>query len=210
MGKEDHALRLDCRSLEYEYIPLRLQSYKILLLNTNVKHSLAASAYNTRRNECAGALSLVQQHHPELRSLRDVTEQMLRQYVLPLNKILYQRASYVVQENQRLQQACDCLKQSELAALGQLMLLTHEGLSKQYEVSCDQLDWLVDQVRNEPAVLGARLMGGGFGGCTINLVREDAVTPLLEKLKPAYQKAFGLPLDHYLAGIAPGVSLVTQ
>jgi galactokinase len=208
MGKKDHVIKLDCLSLEYEYLPLQLQGYKVLLLNTNVKHSLAGSEYNLRRQECEAAVQLIQPHHPEVRSLRHVTEAMLDQYVGPLHPLTDKRSRYVVQEIQRLQQACQALQQGDVKKLGRLMFETHEGLSRMYEVSCRELDWLVDQVKDNEAVLGARMMGGGFGGCTINLVKEDQIEPLLATLTPAYESAMQLPLTHYIATIDNGTEII--
>lgn len=210
MGKKDHVIKLDCRSLEYEYVPFKLDGIKVLLLNTNVKHSLASSAYNTRRRECEDAVRWVSAHIPGVKSLRDVSEKMLDQYVAPKNKTIDRRARFVVQEIARLQAVCEDLKKNDLPALGRKMFATHEGLGKLYEVSCPELDWLVDHVRNNPSMMGARMMGGGFGGCTINLVKEDAIADLVAKLKPAYEKEMKLPLTYYIASIEDGTGLIDQ
>ncbi len=207
-GKKDHVIKLDCRSLEYEYVPLKLEGIKILLLNTNVKHSLASSAYNTRRQECERGVALVKEHHPEVHSLRDVTPQMLEQYVDPADPVVYRRCKYVVEENLRLLAACEDLKNGHVEALGQKMFQTHYGLSKEYEVSCPELDFLVDYVKDHPAVLGARMMGGGFGGCTINLVKEEAIDELVGGISRAYTAQMNLPLTHYEAVIEDGTSLM--
>ncbi|HVE61797.1 MAG TPA: galactokinase, partial [Chitinophagaceae bacterium] len=178
-GKKDNALKLDCRSLDFEYIPLKMEGIKILLLNTNVEHSLASSEYNTRRQQCERGVEYVKAHHPEVKSLRDITIEMLDRFVAPKDDLIYRRCKYVIEENIRLLAACDDLKKGNIAALGKKMFQTHEGLSKQYEVSCKELDFLVTYVKNNPAVLGARMMGGGFGGCTINLVKEEAIHNLI-------------------------------
>jgi galactokinase len=175
MGKANQVIKLDCRSLEYEYVPFKLDGIKILLLNTNVKHSLASSEYNTRRLECMQAVEMIQAYHPEVQSLRDATVEMLDQYVLPFNDLVYQRSRFVVDEMERLNQACQFLQDDNIPALGNCMFKTHDGLSRQYEVSCKELDYLVDFVRSRKEVIGARMMGGGFGGCTINLVQEDKI-----------------------------------
>lgn len=208
MGQKDHLIKIDCRSLDYEYIPLKLEGYKVLLLNTNVKHSLASSEYNQRRQECEAAVQLIQQHHPEVTSLRHATEAMLDEYVAPVNELAARRSRYVVQEIQRLQDACTALQQGEVARLGRLMYQTHQGLSNLYAVSCPELDWLVHQVKDNPAVLGARMMGGGFGGCTINLVQEAAIPSLLAALAPAYEQAMQLPLTWYIAAIDNGTEVL--
>lgn len=208
MGKKNHVIRLDCRSLEYEYEPFDLGNIKVLLLNTNVKHSLASSEYNTRRKECETAVEWSRQHVQGVTSLRNVTTAMLDQYVLPQDPVVDRRARYVLQEIDRLLTGCEDLKKGDLKSLGNKMFATHDGLSKMYQVSCKELDWLVDQVRNNDAVIGARMMGGGFGGCTINLVREKAIEPLLNTLKPAYENEMGLPLTGYVATIENGTEIV--
>lgn len=208
MGRKDHVIRLDCRSLEYQYVPLQLEGLKIVLFNTNVKHSLASSAYNTRREECQQAVSWINEFETQVESLRDVNLSMLDQYVRPRNELIDDRSRFVVLEIDRLLNACKDLEQGDIGALGQKMLATHDGLSKMYEVSCRELDWLVDEVRDNPDVLGARMMGGGFGGCTINLVREEAVEELTQKVSMAYEKVMGLPLTTYIATIGDGTAVI--
>lgn len=209
MGKRDHVIKLDCRSLEHQYVPFRLDGIKILLLNTNVKHSLASSEYNTRRQECEQAVTWIKEHHPEVHSLRDATEMMLDEYVLPKDALIDMRSRFVVQEINRLQQGCADLEKGDIEALGKKMFATHDGLSNMYAVSCKELDYLVDFVRNNDAVIGARMMGGGFGGCTINLVKENAIDELIELLKPAYEKEMGLPLTYYIASIENGTEIIS-
>src|SRR5688572_478521 len=157
-GKKDHVIKLDCRSLEYEYVPLDLKGIKILLLNTNVKHSLASSEYNTRRQQCEQGVAWVKEKHPEVKSLRNVTMEMLHKHVAAKDEIIFKRCKYVIEENIRLLEGCEDLKEGNVEALGKKMFRTHEGLSKEYEVSCKELDYLVDHVKNNPAVLGARMM----------------------------------------------------
>ncbi len=207
-SRADHAIQLDCRSLEYQYVPLRMEGVKILLFNSNVSHSLASSEYNTRRQQCEHGVALVRAHRPEIRSLRDVSPEMLQEHVLPKDELIYKRCKYVLEENHRLLAACDDLKKGDIAALGQKMFRTHEGLSREYEVSCRELDWLVHYVRHETAVLGARMMGGGFGGCSINLVKEDAADALTEKVSTQYRLATGLTLSVYAVQIADGAGKI--
>ncbi|HMG81533.1 MAG TPA: galactokinase, partial [Ferruginibacter sp.] len=210
LGKKDHVIKLDCRSMQYEYEPLVLKGIKIVLFNTNVKHSLASSEYNTRRHECAAGVELVQQKVEGVNSLRDITPKMLRQYVEPADRKLYERCKYVVEENIRLQEACDALKKGDLAVVGNKMFASHDGLSNEYEVSCKELDFLVDHVRNIPQVLGARMMGGGFGGCTINLVKEEYVEELITNISDAYAKDMGKELTTYIASTSDGASVIHQ
>lgn len=204
MGKKDHVIKLDCRSMEYEYVPFKLEGIKVLLLNTNVKHSLASSEYNTRRKECETAVEWVSKHVQGVKSLRNVTEKMLNDYVLPKDKLIDKRSRYVVQEISRLVEGCSDLQKGDLVALGKKMFETHDGLSTMYEVSCKELDWLVNKVRNNANVIGARMMGGGFGGCTINLVKEEAIDEIISTLKPDYEIEMGLPLTWYAASIDNG------
>lgn len=209
MGKKDHVIRLDCRSMEYQYEPFKLEGYKIVLFNTNVKHSLASSEYNTRRQECAQAVEQIRQYETAVLSLRDVTESMLDKYVKPKNELIDRRSRYVVQEIERLLTGCLDLRNGDIPALGKKMFETHYGLSEMYQVSCKELDWLVSFVKHNPNVMGARMMGGGFGGCTINLVKEDAIEVLIESLKPAYEKAMNLPLTYYIASIENGTEIIS-
>lgn len=207
-GKADHVIKLDCQTLEYEYIPLKLEGYKLLLLNTNVKHSLASTEYNTRRQQCEAGVAMVREHHPEVKSLRDVSMDMLRKYVEPKDRLIFTRCKYVVEEKERLLTGCEDLKNGNIHSLGKKMFQTHDGLSREYEVSCKELDFLVDAVRNNPAVLGARMMGGGFGGCTINIVKDDAIDQLLKEIGPTYQKKMGLEMTNYVAQIENGTTIL--
>jgi galactokinase len=178
------------------------------LLNTNVKHSLASTEYNTRRQQCEEGVDLVKAHHPEVNTLRDVTLQMLDQYVADINPLVYKRCKYVVEENERLLAACEDLKKGDIQAMGEKMYRSHDGLSKEYEVSCKELDFLVAAVRNNTDVLGARMMGGGFGGCTINIVKEGAIKELIDKLSIAYKNEMNLELTAYIAETDDGSSRI--
>ena len=207
-GKKDNVIKLDCRSLEYEYKPFKLEGYKIVLFNTNVKHSLSSSEYNTRRKQCEQGVAWVKEHHPNVTALRDVDMNMLRKYVLPKDEVIFKRCKYVVEEIDRLLTGCDDLERGDIKGLGQKMFRTHEGLSKEYEVSCVELDFLVDAVKDNQDVLGARMMGGGFGGCTINIIKDEAIENLQEKLSKEYTKAMGLELTTYIAQIENGTGRV--
>lgn len=207
-GKRNHVIKLDCRSLEYQYEPLNLDGYKVVLFDTNVKHTLASSQYNVRRQQCETGVNLVQQQVPGINSLRDVDMSMLNKYVQSVNTEVYNRCRFVVEEVERLQEGCIDLEKNDIEAFGKKMFATHEGLSHLYEVSCAELDFLVDYVKHDPAVAGARMMGGGFGGCTINLVKEEAVEKLAEQLKIAYAAAMQKELKVYIAQIGQGTSLI--
>ena len=206
LGKKDHVIKLDCRSLEYEYIPFKLDGYKIVLLNTNVKHNLASSEYNIRRQQCEEAVAIIKEFHPSVKSLRDVTMDMLDKYVAIEHPLIHQRSKYIVKENIRLLAACEDLKNGNIVALGNKMYQAHTGLSTEYEVSCKELDFLVNHVKLIPGVVGARMMGGGFGGCTINLVQEDVIEKLIKDVSIAYEAAMKLPLTSYIAVIENGTS----
>lgn len=195
LSKKDHVIKLDCRDLSYEYVPLDLGEYEIVLLNTNVKHSLASSAYNDRRERCEEGVSWVAERYPHVRSLRDVTVPMLDELVKPRDEDTYRKCRYVIEENTRLQLACDALQAGNIAELGRQMFAAHAALSKDYEVSCPELDFLVNQAQALDNVVGARMMGGGFGGCTINIVRKGSGSALAKELAPRYRKEFGLDLD---------------
>lgn len=205
-GKKNNAIKLDCRSLEHEYIPLQLEGYKLILLNTNVKHSLASSEYNVRRQECEAGISLMQQRYPQVKSLRDANKQMLDECIQ--DELIYKRCKFVVEEIERLNDACNNLQKGNLQALGKKMFATHEGLSKDYEVSCKELDYLVDTVKQNPDVLGARMMGGGFGGCTINIVKEEKIDELTQTIAPAYKTAMGKELSFYIVQTSDGTSVI--
>jgi galactokinase len=208
MGKKDQVIKLDCRSLEYTYVPFKLEGIKILLLDTNVKHSLASSEYNTRRKECNQAVMWIKEHEAKVNSLRDVTEVMLDKYVLPKDKIIDRRSRFIVQENNRLLKGCEDLQRADIYSLGKKMFATHDGLSRMYKVSCRELDYLVDFVKDNDAVIGARMMGGGFGGCVINLVKETEINKLIEVIKPAYEHEMKLPLTYYIASIENGTEII--
>ncbi len=209
-GKKDHVIKLDCRSLQHEYVPFQLHNMKLVLFNTNVEHSLASSEYNVRRQQCEQGVAWIKERHPQVNSLRDATMEMLNQYVKPKDEIIYRRCKYVVEEIQRLLNGCEDLKKGDIAALGQKMFQTHEGLSKEYGVSCKELDFLVDYVKGNLAVLGARMMGGGFGGCTINIIKNEAIDGLAADITKAYKQAMALDLTYYIAEIEQGTSLVAQ
>lgn len=203
-GKEEHAIKLDCKTLAHEYVPLHLPGYQLVLFNTNVKHNLSSSAYNERRASCFKGVELIKAHYPEVQSLRDTNLAMLDECVKAQDIDVYEKCKYVVEEIARLQLACEDLAANDLVALGKKMYETHEGLSKLYEVSCEELDFLVDFVKTNPHVLGARMMGGGFGGCTLNLVKQGEVEELSHKINEAYVAKFGYETTTYVVNIGNG------
>lgn len=208
MGKKDRVIRLDCRSLEHSYFPLELGEFQLLLCNTKVAHTLAESAYNKRREECQEGVNQVKQQFPEVKSLRDVSLQMLEKAKGDLSPVVYQRCAYVIRENERLITTCKALAEDDLEAVGHLLYGSHEGLSAAYEVSCPELDFLVDYTRDLPHVLGARMMGGGFGGCTLNLLKKSATKDFIASITGAYREKFGLQMETYEVNVADGTGVV--
>lgn len=206
-GKKDRVIRLDCRSLEYEYFPVNLDGYKIVLLDSQVKHSLASSEYNVRRGQCEEGVAMIKKRYPEVESLRDVKLNMIEE-CLHSNEVVYNRCRYVVEENTRLQSGCIDLLNGNIGEFGKKMFATHKGLSEQYEVSCRELDILVESVKNIPEVIGARMMGGGFGGCTINIIREEAVSSLISNITDKYKKVVQKDLKAYIVQIEDGTSVI--
>jgi galactokinase len=196
-GKEGHVMRLDCRSLDLDYAPLELGNYKIVLFDTGVKHELASTEYNVRRQQCEEGVKILSQFYPEVKQLRDVTTEMLESHREEMDPVIYKRCYYVVEEIKRVDKACDALRQGSLDQLGLLLYESHAGLQHDYEVSCRELDLLVKLVKDETFVLGARMMGGGFGGCTINIIHKDSINALIEKIGPVYKENTDTELQTY-------------
>ena len=204
MGKRDQVILLDCQTLAYEYLPLETQNYKIVLLNSKVHHSLAAGEYNTRRRQCEEGI-MVLKTKMTIYSFRDIGKaEDLQAYRSIMGDEVYYRCLYVVEEIQRTKKAASYLKQHNLSGLGKLMFDTHEGLSKLYDVSCAELDFLVREARKNPAAIGARMMGGGFGGCTINLIKETEVNDFIATCSSAYEQQFGIVPEAYIVETSDG------
>ena len=191
-GEKGKLIQLDCRSLEYKLVPFEPVGYRVLLLDTQVKHSLASSEYNVRREQCEAGVAVVAKHVPGVESLRDVTPDMLETYKREMEEVVYRRCHYIVTENQRLLDACAALECGDYETFGRNMFGSHEGLSKEYEVSCPELDFLAEKARRFDGVLGARMMGGGFGGCTINVIRDSVHDAFVDELSGSYKNAFGI------------------
>jgi galactokinase len=207
-GEKDKVLRIDCRSLEYKYYPFAYPSISIVLFDTRVSHSLASSEYNRRREECREGVALIKKYYPEVNSLRDVSLEMLQKSKQMMDPTIYRRCKYVVEENDRVLDACRELEKGDLKAFGSYMIKTHAGLSQDYEVSCRELDYLVELVKDNPHVYGSRMMGGGFGGCTINLIEtnhiEQTSTTVIEK----YKHQFKRDLKTYVTSIGSGTNII--
>lgn len=199
MSEKDHVILLDCRSLEHRLIPIDLHPYKIIMLNTGVSHNLATSEYNVRKKECEEGVALVQKNYPAVNSLRDVTENMLNTCKKDMNKTVFRRCHFIIRENQRVLKIAKAIESGNLERVGEILYEAHEGISKGYEISCKESDFLVAYAKSAPAVLGARQTGGGFGGCTLNIVHENGVEAFTTGASEAYIKEFGIELTAFEA-----------
>ena len=205
-GKENHLLMLDCDTLHYELIPADFKEYQLLLLNSKVSHNLASSEYNVRRKECHEAMTEIQQKYAQYKSLAKVPMPVLQECIETLSQTVYNRALYVIAEQARTIQAAANLKNGDLQELGALLYASHHGLSELYEVSCPEIDFLVDYTKALNYVLGARMMGGGFGGCTINLVQNEHVSDFIQNISKSYKDKFQIDLEHIDVNISDGVA----
>jgi galactokinase len=205
-SRKDHVIKLDCRSLEYELILFEFRDASLLLLDTQISHDLASSEYNLRRQQCEAGVAEINKIDSRVRSLRDVSPELLLEVKPRLDPVIFKRCDYVIREIERVSKACDSLKQGELDKFGELMYQTHTGLRDDYEVSCPELDFLVESAQNFSAVIGARLMGGGFGGCTINLVYKSGADEFASQIQRQYQSKFGTALKIYSTKIESGSS----
>lgn len=208
-GKENHVIRLDCKDLTYQYFPLQLTDYQLLLLDTGVHHSLASSEYNTRRKQCEEGVSILSHYEPHIQSLRDVNLTILDKYSDKLPFTLWKRCKFVIEENERVQDVCNALQNKDILQVGKKMVESHYGLRYEYEVSCSELDFLVEFSANDSDVIGARMMGGGFGGCTINLVKKQGVEAFSEKIKEAYFSYTSKELKVYAVNVVNGTSVIS-
>ncbi|MBU2912955.1 MULTISPECIES: galactokinase [Reichenbachiella] len=208
LSTADHAIMLDCRSLEYTSIPCDLKDYQLVLFDTAVKHNLASSEYNVRREQCESGVAVLQKKFEGVESLRDATMEQLDAVKSELDAVVYDRCAYVISENNRVLKAAEALKSGDIELLGKLMTETHEGLSKQYEVSCAELDLLADIAKANPDIIGARMMGGGFGGCTINIVKKSGLDTAVESVLESYKKVTQVELKHYIVAPGDGATLL--
>ncbi|MGB5982118.1 MAG: galactokinase [Nonlabens sp.] len=204
-GIADHALLLDCRTVKSTPYKIDFKDYQLILINTNVKHSLSDSAYNDRRSACESISELL-----GVESLRDVKESDLEKIINEITPENFLKALYVIQEIERTQKAAHAISNNDLTTLGSLLYASHNGLQHQYKVSCQELDFLVNQAKKNKNVLGARMMGGGFGGCTINLIARDHVKSFTESTSTAYEKKFGHECSIYLVELSDGTHIVNN
>ena len=208
MGKNNHAIKLDCQDLSFEYVPIDWSAYEILLLNTNVKHTLTSSAYNKRRESCEQGVAWVRAHDMSVNSLRDVTLAQLDNYVRPKCEDTYTKCKFVVEENYRLIHAANALADNNIPLLGKLLFEAHWALSKEYEVSCEELDYLIREAQSTNYVVGARMMGGGFGGCTINIIKKGRSQDFVNEIESSYEKQFGFALTPIHINLGDGTSII--
>ncbi|MEX0770518.1 MAG: galactokinase [Balneolaceae bacterium] len=209
-GKQNRVIRLDCRSLEFSHYPFNQEEICILLCDTKVRRELAGSEYNTRRRQCEEGVEVLRKTYPEINSLRDVTLTMLKNHRDHLDPVIYNRCRYVIEENQRVLAGCLDLEDGNLISFGKLMYESHNGLRHLFEVSCPELDLLVDEAEKLDEVPGARMMGGGFGGCTINLVYVDQIEDVKEIIGTGYHSKFGFFPEFYTAKIGSGTRILSN
>ncbi len=188
-GRKGSLIKLDCQTLDYEYIPFNPEGYTLVLINSCVTHELASSAYNKRRKSCENAASYIRKYFPEVKLLRDANLDMLKYVANEVSAEDYIRAEYIIEEIHRMHEACEALKRGDYETLGKKMYETHIGLSRKYEVSCEEIDFLNDIAR-ECGVTGSRVMGGGFGGCTINLVKNELHDSFIKRAVESYEPRF--------------------
>ncbi len=205
MGKKDHAILLDCRDLSYKYVPLELKGFKIVISNTKKKRSLAAVKYNERRSECEKGLEILKKSLPEITCLGDVTTEQFEQYKHTIgDEIIRKRVEHVVYENERVLKSAETLNRNEFEKFGKYMIESHNSLRDLYEVTGLELDTLVEEALKIDGVIGSRMTGAGFGGCTVSIVREDAVDNFIDRVGRAYQEKTGIKAEFYISEIGDG------
>lgn len=207
LGKAHHALFLDCRSLEYKHVPLNLTDILLVICNTNVKRELASSEYNKRRAECEKGVQILQEWMPSITSLRDVTLEDFKKYEAELPQITQKRCRYVVEENTRVQNAVSELTAKNIDTFGTLMYASHAGLRDEYEVSCDELNLLTEIAEQVDGVIGARMTGAGFGGCTVNLVYKEALEEFHNQVMKEYPRSTDIQPEIYICNVGDGAQI---
>ncbi len=205
MGKEDHAIMLDCNTLEYKHVPLELGDCKIVISNTKKKHKLGASKYNERRSECDEAVAELKKVLPAITCLADVTPQQFEENKSAISReVVCRRAEHVIYEIDRVLKSVDALKENDIVTFGKLMNASHDSLRDLYEVTGTELDTLVDEARKIPGTLGSRMTGAGFGGCTVSIVKEGSVDEFIEKVGKGYTEKTGLIPEFYVSEAGNG------
>ncbi len=203
-GEKDHALFLDCRTLDYQHVPLPSAQIRVVICNTMVKHELGSSEYNKRRAECEQGVRIMSADFPAIKALRDVSFQQFQKVESKLPETIRKRCRHVISEDERTLETIDALNKNDLQRFGELMNASHDSLRDDYEVSCKELDIMVNEARTLPGVLGARMTGGGFGGCTVNLVQTDHIENFCSEIRKSYQRATGLETEIYVSSPSQG------
>jgi galactokinase len=207
-GIDGNALLIDCKSLEYSYYPFHFNDVSIALFNTGVTHALASSEYNKRRAECNEGIKIIRKKYAEVASLRDVSVSIISEFESLMDAVIYKRCKYVIEENARVLSACKALEAGDLNKLGALLYESHNGLQNDYEISCDESDFLVGLAKNEKSIYGARQMGGGFGGCTINIITKKDLAETSQRIKTLYDNKFNHKLKIYITNISGGTRII--
>jgi len=208
MGKQDQAIMLDCKTLDFKYFPIKLENYIIVLCNSNVSHSLADSEYNTRRIQCEEGVTALRKAYIEVESLRDVTLQQLIEQQNNLTEVVFNRCKYIIEENMRVLSMTKAMENEQFDQVGDLLKTAHHGMQFEYEITSPEIDFMADFANKRDDVLGARMMGGGFGGCTINFVKIGFEDQFISELNEAYQATFSREITPIKVIISNGVSIV--
>ena len=207
-GEKNKLILLDCSSLKFKKIKAHFSQYKLLLLNTNVSHQLSSTSYNKRVKECNRAYMKISKKYSNFKNLAQIPENIINNYKSHLSQDEYKRALYVSQENNRVIKSAELINKSSFNEFGKLMYESHEGLKKLYEVSCKELDYLVDFSKNFKEIIGSRMMGGGFGGCTINLIEEKFIDHYIKTISKKYVEEFSNELTPILCSISDGIKTI--
>jgi len=207
-GQKKKVLKIDCRSLEYEYYPFEREDIRVIISDTRVRRELASSEYNIRRRQCEEGVMLLKKHYPEIKSLRDVSLEMLENHSSEFDPVVFKRCAYVLEENQRVDLACQDLLRGDLVSFGKRMYESHEGLRHEYEVSSPELNLLVESASRVAGVFGSRMMGAGFGGCTISLAEAAAVDAFKERVCADYRKKRGKEATIHVVRIEAGTRIL--
>jgi galactokinase len=210
LGTKNHAQFIDCRNLEYEPVPLQADGIKVIVADTLKKRGLVDSEYNTRRAQCEEAVSILKVYMPGIRALRDVTGVDFRRYGRDLPPTVRRRAEHVIMENGRVLESVEALRQNNLSLFGKLMNQSHESLRDKYEVSCRELDALVESALRIPGVYGSRMTGAGFGGCTVSLVKDEAVDEFLKRVPQEYRARIGITPVVYVCTPEHGAEILSN
>jgi len=205
MGKQNKVLLLDCNTLTYKILPFNANDYAIVLVNSLVHHSLDGGEYNVRRQQSEKGLGILKRKFPAAKTFRDISPEQVTANADAFDDAdVYNRCLYVTEEITRTKKAAELLKMDDIAAFGKLMYATHDGLSRLYDVSCDELDFLVTISKQHPEIIGARMMGGGFGGCTINLIKKEKVAEITGIMQAQYKQKFGIQAEVYIMSLSDG------